>query len=282
MHRFSSFALVLLAIGACQGQPTGGSNTTGTAPAAVTASIRQVIQKDTSLSTMHVLVALCDNKYQGIVPVPAAIGNGQNPATNLYWGCAFGISSFFKKSKQWTLVKQYNLDGVVMQRLVFRHTIYTSHYLIADAYNGKDIRQCTIDFLNGCAGRSKDTLAVDGKSLGLLGNARLLTYIGHDGLMDFSLRDNFANTDGKKRAAIILACISKKYFAPHLAQTGAQPLVWSTGLMSPEAYTLHDALEGWLRNESGESIRSRAAKAYSKYQHCSEKAARGLLVTGSQ
>ena len=33
---------------------------------------------------IHVFVALCDNKYQGIVPVPKAIGNGQYPANNLY------------------------------------------------------------------------------------------------------------------------------------------------------------------------------------------------------
>ena len=36
--------------------------------------------------TIHVLVALCDNKYQKIVPVPQAIGNGQDPKNNLYWG----------------------------------------------------------------------------------------------------------------------------------------------------------------------------------------------------
>lgn len=29
--------------------------------------------------TIHVYVALCDNVYQGIVPVPKAIGNGDDP-----------------------------------------------------------------------------------------------------------------------------------------------------------------------------------------------------------
>ena len=58
------------------------------------------------------------------------------------------------------------------------------------------------------------------------------------------------------------------------------PLVWTTGLMAPEAYTLHDALTGYVKGEDAEAIRTRAAKAYSKYQKCSEKAARNLLVTG--
>jgi hypothetical protein len=35
-----------------------------------------------------------------------------------------------------------------------------------------------------------------------------------------------------------------------------------------------------VQNEPAESIRSKAAKAYAKYQRCSEKAARNLLVTG--
>src|SRR5207249_4829544 len=39
-----------------------------------------------SAKVIHVVVALCDNQYQGIVPVPALIGNGDNPAKNLYWG----------------------------------------------------------------------------------------------------------------------------------------------------------------------------------------------------
>jgi hypothetical protein len=32
---------------------------------------------------VHVTVALCDNASQGIVPVPVAIGDGNDPRTNL-------------------------------------------------------------------------------------------------------------------------------------------------------------------------------------------------------
>jgi hypothetical protein len=126
----------------------------------------------------------------------------------------------------------------------------------------------------------KDTLFVNGKHIGINGNAQLLSYIGHDGLMDFQLSESFTNTDQQSRDAIILACISKRFFARHLQATKATPLVWTTGLMCPEAYTLHDALEGYIRQESAEQIRSRAVSAYAKFQHCSEKAARHLLVTG--
>lgn len=35
---------------------------------------------------IHVLVALCDNEHQGIVPVSADLGNGDNPAINRIGG----------------------------------------------------------------------------------------------------------------------------------------------------------------------------------------------------
>ena len=40
---------------------------------------------------VHVTVALCDNATQGMVPVPAAIGDGDDPRTNLYWGARYGV-----------------------------------------------------------------------------------------------------------------------------------------------------------------------------------------------
>ncbi len=234
---------------------------------------------DTSTKTIHVFVALCDNKYQGIVPVPAAIGNGQDPNSNLYWGCSAGIRTYFKNSREWMLLKRYKIDSLRLERLIFKHR-QKKYYLVADAYDGRYIKQCTIDFLRSCAGQVKDTLRVNGTQLGIQGNGKLIAYIGHDGLMDFNLTERFQNTDSLKRDAIILACKSKKYFTPLLAPTRANPLVWTTGLMCPEAYTLHDALTSYIRNEPTENIRSQAAKAYARFQRCSEKAARNLLVAG--
>jgi len=237
------------------------------------------INFDTSIKTIHVFVALCDNKYQGIVPVPAAVGNGQDPDNNLYWGCAAGVRSYFRKSANWAFVKKEKLNGQRLERVIFKHK-KQNYYLVADAYDGQFIKQCTIDFLESAAGIRKDTIQINGHILGISGNSKLLSYIGHDGLMDFNLTQSFPKSDNNKRELIILACISKRYFASHVKETGAHPLVWSTGLMSPEAYTLHDALESYIGKQSDEAVRSSAAKAYARYQKCGEKAARNLLVTG--
>ena len=240
---------------------------------------KETVVADTGIKTIHVLVALCDNQYQGIVPVPPKIGNGQDPGNNLYWGCGYGVRTYFKKSSEWKLIQTLKPDTLLMERLIFKHQT-KNYYLIADAYNGKYIKECTIDFLNACAGKKKEIIKSGLVSLGIFGNAKLLAYAGHDGLMDFTLTTNFTNSDNKKRDAIILACYSKSYFSSYIEQTKATPLLWTTGLMCPEAYSLHDAITGYVNNENPEAIRTRAAKAYNKYHNCGEKGARNLLVSG--
>lgn len=234
---------------------------------------------DTTTKSIHVFVALCDNKYQGIVPVPDKIGNGQDPDNNLYWGWAYGVRTYFKKSNEWKLIESRRIDSIILERLIFKHT-QTGYFLVADAYDGKYIRNCTIDFLNGVSGQTKDTVLVKDQVVGINGNAKLLSLIGHNGLMDFRLPVLKQNTDNKKRDCIILACISKKYFTPHLNTANANPVLWTSGLMGPEAYTLHDALSAYVDGKSNEIIRTKAAEVYSKYTKCSLRAAKNLLVTG--
>jgi len=232
-----------------------------------------------SPKTIHVMVALCDNTYQGIVKVPKAIGNGQDPGNNLYWGCAYGIRTFFKKSANWKEIKSYKVNNTILERTVFKHK-NKNYYLIADAYDGRYIKNCTIDFLEACAGIEKNTLVVNDEQVNLNGGADLVAYIGHNGLMDFSLANVYQNKDGKKRDAIILACASRQYFTPFLKSAGAKPLLWTTHLMAPEAYTLHDALATYMAGGTDAAVRESAASAYSKYQKCKISAARKLLVTG--
>ena len=85
--------------------------------------------------------------------------------------------------------------------------------------------------------------------------------------------------DHKKRDVIILACYSKNYFQPHLEKANVNSLVWTTGLMAPEAYTIHDAIEGYMNDESNTAIILRTAKAYNKYQKCGLQASKRLLVS---
>ena len=233
-----------------------------------------------SQRTIHVFVALCDNVNQGIVPVPKNLGNGQNPRTNLYWGALYGVKTHFKRSKDWTYIKSLKSNNSkILERVLFKHKT-SNTYLLADAYDGEFIKNTTIDFLEATAGNNSEMIKHNNIDLNFGGNSNLLSYVGHDGLMEFNVKGNFKPKNKIKRDAIILACISKDYFKQYLKTTKANPLVWTTGLMAPEAYTLKWAIDGWIKKESDLQIRERAAKAYNHYQKCGLQGAKRLLVTG--
>jgi len=233
-----------------------------------------------------VFVALADNVNQGIVPVPARLGNGLDPGHNLYWGAAGGVKTYFARSQDWRLV----LEGSgpkpeILERCVFKHRA-ANVYLVADAYRGDRIRLAITDFLQAAAGANPEKVNVKAPvtepdaAIPAGGEASLVAYIGHEGFMDFQLPSLPRQTNAMRREAIVLACISKRYFAEPLRAAGAHPLLWTTGLMAPEAYTLKSALDGWIRNEAPEQIRERAAAAYDRYQKCGIRGARRLLVSG--
>ena len=265
----------------CSGNLPGSVRDTTLLPADSNSFEKKIAaKKNAGVKTIHVFVALCDNKYQGIVPVAENIGNGQNAATNLYWGAAYGVKTFFNKSNEWKLIETKKDPAQhIPERLLFKHK-RKNIYLLADAYDGQYIKQTTIDFLLACSGKGMTMIKHGDTEIPFGGASDILAYVGHDGLMDFSLDEEFEKEDDENRKAVMLACISKKYFSAHLKATGAQPLLWSTGLMAPEAYVLHDALNKWIETGDAAQTRNAAASAYSKYQRCSMKAAQNLLVTG--
>jgi len=234
---------------------------------------------------VHVYVALCDNEHQGIVPVPAALGNGQEPGGNLYWGALYGVKTHFKRSREWKRLESPAVPSPsVLERCVFKNQDGNA-YLIADAYRGADIKQAVQDFLRAAAGRLDETLSIPvaGSATIVLncdGRSDLLAYLGHDGLMDFSLESYPEKNDSRTRPVLVLACHSKTFFADGLKKAGAYPVVWTTGLLAPEAYILKAAVESWMNGDSDKAVAEAAAKAYHRFQKCGLKAAKKLLVTG--
>jgi hypothetical protein len=232
---------------------------------------------------VHVFVALADNQHQGIVPVPAPLGDGSDPQRNLYWGAAFGVKTFFKASDEWQVVScSRGPKSAILERCVFKNRT-EDVFLVADAYQGSEIKSAVSDFLSAAAGTTSENIRLkvnsSDASIAAGGEADLLAYLGHDPFMDFQIPPIDGKRGSKTRRTIILACASKAFFSPYLRQTGAEPLLWTTGLMAPEAYTLKAALNGWIANENDEAIRHRAAQAYDKYQKCGPRAALRLFAT---
>lgn len=237
---------------------------------------------------VHVIVALCDNLNQGIVPVPEALGNGKNPGTNLYWGALYGIRSYLTRSANWTLLgveppdDRRILERIVLHTEIKRDQRLVSVFIVADAWDGAAIEEATQVFLAMTAGKSVETLSVTRKSekqtLRAGGASHLLAYIGHNGLMDFALEKTpVVSPAAPAKSAIVLACASKSYFTDLLQTAGAHPLLLTTGLMAPEAYTLNSALRSWIAKGTTAAAIEGAAEAYNRYQKCGPGPARRLF-----
>ena len=234
---------------------------------------------------IHVFVALCDNDSQGIVPVGEKIGNGDDPEANLYWGCSDGLKSYFSRSPKWKLVskKSYDDEGaVILRRYIFEHQ-RTKSVLVADAYRGSSIRTCLEEFLGASEGSFKPEIEVEGKGGIEFGAAAdLISYIGHNGLMEQRIDAKKDDADRVERDAVVLACVSNSYFGERLKRAGTRPVLMTDQLMYPGSFALHEGLEAWFKDSSFTSkslkaIREGAAKAMAKNQKISVKAARGIF-----
>ena len=211
--------------------------------------------------SVRVFVALCDNKNQGIVPVGAKIGDGDKPDANLYWGCSDGFGSYFKRSRKWKVLEtKADVSRQVMRRLKLRHAD-GDVVLTADAYRGSEIRRCLEEFEKAVAGGEHD----------------LVAFIGHNGLMDFSLAEK-PRKDGAHSDAVVLCCRSEGYFGARLKNLGSRPVLMTRQLMYPGAFLLHDAIEVWKAGGSRAAIRNAAGRAYAKNQKISVKAATGVFA----
>lgn len=237
---------------------------------------------DRDYRVVHVIVALCDNANQGIVKVPAELGNGQDPRNSLYWGAMYGVKTFLSRSSQWQRVDAEPWTGgdtTVLDAAVFRATLDgQTVYLIAEAYDGAAMRTA-VDRLLACAAGSHDVTVKltgeSGASIAAGGLADLICFVGHNGLMDFKLDATPEPAVGDQPGgAMVFACKSSPYFDATLTNLGCPPLVTTHGLMAPEAYVLDAAVRAWATDAPPASS---AAVAYAKYQKCSLAAANRLF-----
>ena len=94
------------------------------------------------------------------------------------------------------------------------------------------------------------------------------------------MKIQYSQTVSSTKYVIVLGCYSQDYFSSNIKAAQVNPVLWTTHLMAPEAYTLKSAIDGWMKNETGEQIEERAAQTYHKYQKCEINGARNLFTTG--
>jgi hypothetical protein len=229
--------------------------------------------------TIHVFVALCDNKYQGIVPVPEHLGRGDDFNGNLYWGCSGGVRQTFSRSPYWMKVSVIPKPRrPILERVIFRHK-NSGAILIADAYEGKYIKSALEDFIAAVSGNEVTGQEVNVQDLKVSGGSgsNLVVFLGHNGFMDFQLSSYPKKKGTATRECIVLCCKSEQFFSGIIRSYSVRPILLTTQLMYPGAMVIESAIEGWLKNEGLQNIRNRAAEAYAKNQTIGIKSARSIF-----
>lgn len=230
---------------------------------------------------VHIFIPLCDNDHQNIVPVSKTLGDGQNLKTNLYWGAAYGVKTYFKNNG-WKIDREITgLNDTILERIIFTRTLENGSRIlaIADAYSGDKMEVCLNDFFSRISGEQnelvllKDSTAID------LNETDLFAFTGHDGLMDIS-PSIIINKNVTHKDAVVLACVSSDFFNLRLNAVNAYPLITTKSLMAPEAYVLHATLLAWAQMMSQKEILEKACGAYAQYQKCSLSAAHTVFKTG--
>jgi hypothetical protein len=255
------------------------------------AQVQARIDQDLAASqpvVAHVVVALCDNRYQGIVPVSKTLGDGQNPRTNLYWGAAYGVHTYFSRANRYKTVDAlWDTESSVLEKVVFqgqvrRDQIQAPLFIVAEAWDGKHISGAISRFLRMAAGHDPCAVKIgnDPNSIRAGGDSAVVAFVGHNGLVDFTAPCNPEPRVGARpRSSIVLACASKPYFLDLLREGGSHPLLLTTGLMAPEAYSLEAALAAFAAGGSPENVHEAAASSYDRFQHCGKRGALNLFYS---
>jgi len=221
---------------------------------------------------IYVIVSLVDNVSQGIVPVPAKIGNGDDPQNNLYWGALYGVKTFLSKANGWRKLEcEKNINDTILERCQFAWKDKLT--VTADAYRGNRIDQAMLDFMEQAA------------TPPVAAQREMVVFIGHDGLMDEQNRpiiERFPKHVRHDKQAVVLACMSDEFFSKHLLAAGSTPVVTTFSFMAPEAYILEAIARGFANQTSEAVLRSSAGIAYAKYQRISAKAGKSVFGANSQ
>lgn len=243
--------------------------------------LKQKAARDQPL-VVHVLVPLCDNVHQGIVPVSSSLGDGFNLKSNLYWATRHGMKKYFELKSEWTnLPSNFRANDTILERAIFKRSFdgFSEVILICDAYRGDQMNSCVKNYLGSLAGFHPDSVLVDSSFIYCGDQADMIVFNGHNGLYEVYPDTIYAQVE-RQKDAVVLACSSYWGFTQFIQMTNCYPLVTTSSSMYPGATILDYIIEAWAQFKSAEEIRLAAAGAYHEMKNCGIDAADGLFVSG--
>jgi len=131
------------------------------------------------------------------------------------------------------------------------------------------------------SGRSAtyDVQMVLDKAIPANGNADLIVFNGHNGLLDYEIVLKNRKCVNQKETAII-CCGSYYNFIEKIKLYHTFRLLTTLDAIPAEAYILASIIEPWAMLKSDEEIRQNVMRKYISIHHCSNEDADRIFVTG--
>ena len=217
----------------------------------------------------RIIVSLADNTNQGIVPIKARLGNGQDPKGNLYWGALYGAKTHFRRMDNWSIETKTSDNPYVLDSFQLSNTNFPASKILFEAWDGAKQKNAVQAYFQDLRNATSPN--------------DLVCFVGHNALMDLFMANvpalkttKTANLE-RGRQGVVIACRSAPYFDPFHDQLGVESYVMTQGLMAPEAYVMEGLLMAWLKGQDANAARSGAAKQYAKYQKIPVRSANWLF-----
>ena len=227
-------------------------------------------------------VPLCDND---VIPCGnARLGDGDDPARNLYWATSEGFLGWFgRRGSGWKQVLDADGQAIgeadVLDLRVWRRELATpaawrragaparfTLYVVAQAWRGEAIHQAFTHYADDLYGVTAHTVTLaDGTELAAGGDAHVVAYVGHNHLMDLAAFDWQAvakRADARPRGAIAIACHTAVYMQDVVPSARRVPLVLTRDFLLASAAALEGAVLGFARGGDYAAIRKGAAAGY--------------------
>ncbi|HEY5951941.1 MAG TPA: hypothetical protein VIV40_40875 [Kofleriaceae bacterium] len=224
----------------------------------------RVVEDITAGKSLVVMVhvPLCDNTI--IACGNAKLGDGDKPATNLYWSTTPGFGVWFaRKGSGWTRVSVETKDTGdkdVLEKQTYKRTIATPAAWRKHGAPKQFTLEVVIHAWRGSAiDRALAAYAADVSGKGT--TAQLVAFVGHNRLMDLD-EFKWPEPGTEVKGAIAIACDTAPYMKKQVSASTRVPLLMTSDLLFANAAPLEAAVLAFARGAGYAQIRRDAATAY--------------------
>jgi len=225
---------------------------------------------------VEVHVPLCEKSI--IACGNAKLGDGDNPATNLYWSTTPGFGEWFaRKGSGWKRVLATTTqtgDPDVLALHVYRRTMATPPAwqrrgapkrfeldVVIHAWRGKAIDRALAAYADDVSGKGTRAVKLADGELVAGGAAQLVAFVGHNRLMDLE-RFDWPTPGATAKGTIAIACDTAPYMKKQVSAPTRVPLLMTSDLLFANAAPLEAAVLAFASGAGYAQIRRDAATAY--------------------